>query len=159
MTPTPFFHGTFTLNRTWKTTPARVFAAWSDPEVKAQWFTGPPDSWTLIRRSMDFRPGGTEVLEGRFDSTGKVSQFLAHYHVIEPDHRLVYSYDLHHGGTFHSVTLASLLVAPEGRATRVSYTEQIVFLDGTDGTESRRQGTSLQYDAIEKVLGLSGGAS
>lgn len=52
MTFTPFFHGTFTLRRTWNAPAQRVFEAWADPRVKAQWFTGPPDRWTLSRREM-----------------------------------------------------------------------------------------------------------
>ena len=37
-------------------------------------------------------------------------------------------------GGFHSVTLSSLELEAEGDGTRDSYTEQIVFLDGKDGT-------------------------
>lgn len=157
MSPTPFFHGTFTLTRQWAASPTRVFAAWADPELKAGWFGAPPDIWTQTKRSMDFSPGGTEILEGRFKATGAISRFHARYHLIEPNERIVYSYDLYHGDFYHSVTLSSLLVEPEGQGTRIRYTEQIVFLDGKDGTESRRHGTGLQYDLIEKALGLKGG--
>jgi uncharacterized protein YndB with AHSA1/START domain len=152
MTTTPFFHGTFTLIRTWVASPARVFNAWANPKIKSQWFTGPSDDWALIRRSIDFRPGGAEVLEGRFKKSGLVSLFEARYHVIEQDRRLVYDYDLHHGGNFHSVTLSSLVLEPEDRSTRVTYTEQIVFLDGKDGTASREHGTALQFAEIEKAV-------
>ena len=152
MTAPPFYHGTFTLKRVWKATPDRVFAAWSDPQIKAQWFTGPADRWTLLRRSMDFRVGGTEVLEGRFHESGTVTRFEARFHVIDAAKRLVYSYDLHHSGRFHSVTLSSLELVAEGAATCVSYTEQIVFLDGKDGTADRRHGTGIQFDAIETTL-------
>ena len=152
----PFFHGTFTLRRSWAATPERVFAAWADPQVKAQWFTGPPERWTLIRRSMEFVTGGTEVLEGRFAESGMTTLFEARYHLIEPNQRLVYAYDLHLSEQFHSTTLASLTLAPEGGRTHVAYTEQIVFIDGADGTESRRHGTGLQFDAVENVLQLNG---
>lgn len=152
MTTSPFFHGTFTLKRRWAASPERIFAAWSDPAIKAQWFTGPREQWTLHKRSMDFRVGGREVLEGRFEQSGMLSRFDARYHVIEPNERLVYSYDLFHSGTFHSVTLSSLELAADGDETRVSYTEQIVFLNGADGTESRRHGTALQFDMIENTL-------
>lgn len=158
MTTTPLCHGTFTLRRTWAATPRRVFSAWADPAVKAQWFTGPKDAWTLSRRSIDFRVGGTEILEGRFIESGKTSLFEARYHVIEPDRRLVYVYDLRHSGNFHSVTMASLTLEPESGGTRVAYTEQMVFLDGTDGTAARQHGTELQYAMIENVLGLGGTA-
>jgi uncharacterized protein YndB with AHSA1/START domain len=159
MTTIPLFHGTFTLTRSWAATPSRVFSAWSDPTTKAQWFRGPPDRWTELRRSIDFRPGGSEVLEGRFSESGKVSLFEARFHFIEQDQKLVYSYDLHLNGAFHSVTLSSLMLEPEGGSTRVSYTEQIVFLDGRDGTADRQHGTELQFAAIETVLFGAGNAS
>jgi uncharacterized protein YndB with AHSA1/START domain len=156
VTTVQFFHGTFTIRRVWAASPQRVFNAWSDPELKSQWFSGPPERWTLIRRSMDFRVGGTEVLEGRFNESGKATLFEARFHLIEPNQRLVYAYDLHHSGSFHSVTLSSLTLEAEGNGTVVSYTEQIVFLDGQDGTPSRRHGTDLQFDMIEHTLRLNG---
>jgi len=152
MTTPPFFHGTFTLKRRWAAPAERIFAAWSDPAVKAQWFTGPPEQWTLHERSLDFRVGGRELLEGRFNQSGLVTRFDARFHVIEPGARLVYAYDLYHAAALHSVTLSSLELAADGEGTRVAYTEQIVFLDGKDGTESRRHGTNLQFDMIETVL-------
>ncbi|ABF91663.1 hypothetical protein MXAN_0495 [Myxococcus xanthus DK 1622] len=30
--------------------PARVFATWSDVETKAQWFIGPHERWTPVKR-------------------------------------------------------------------------------------------------------------
>ncbi|ACK51737.1 Activator of Hsp90 ATPase 1 family protein [Methylocella silvestris BL2] len=156
MTTPPFFHGIFTIRRSWAAPPARVFKAWSDPELKSQWFTGPADRWTLKRRTMDFRAGGIEVLEGRFNQSGLETLFEARFHLIEPNCRLVYAYDLYHSGSFHSVTLSSLILEPEASGTALSYTEQIVFLDGKDGTESRRHGTALQFDMIENTLQLNG---
>lgn len=156
MTTAPLFHGTFTLKRVWAAPPDRVFDAWSDPQLKAQWFTGPQERWEPLRRSMDFRVGGQEVLEGRFHESGMRTLFEARFHVIERARQLVYTYDLHHTGRFHSVTLASLELEAEGEGTRVSYTEQIVFLDGKVGTADRRRGTELQFDAIEASLKRSG---
>lgn len=156
MDNTPLFHGTFTLKRLWAAPPERVFAAWSDPNIKAQWFTGPADKWTLLRRSMDFRVGGQEVLHGRFDESELETLFEARFHVIDPARRLVYDYDLYHSARFHSVTLSSLELVPDGDRTQVSYTEQIVFLDGKDGTADRRRGTELQFEMIEAALQLRG---
>ena len=157
MTITPFCHGTFTLQRVWAAPPARVFRAWSDPELKAQWFTGPKDRWKLTERSIDFREGGIEVLSGRFEQRGTTTHYRARFHLIEPDQRIIYAYDLHHTDRFHSVTLSSLALQGEAGGTRVSYTEQIVFIDGRDGTRDRQHGTELQFDEIAKVLGVREG--
>ena len=43
-------HATFVLERTYDTSPTRVFAAWADPEAKARWMDGPdekPDEYEL----------------------------------------------------------------------------------------------------------------
>jgi uncharacterized protein YndB with AHSA1/START domain len=154
MTVTSFCHGTFTLKRSWAASPADVFRAWSDPELKAQWFTGPKDRWTLTRRSIDFREGGVEVLEGRFEESGTMSRYEARFHLIEPGQRIIYVYDLHHADRFHSVTMASLVLQPQANRTNVSYTEQIVFIDGRDGTADRQHGTEPMFATIESVLGL-----
>lgn len=152
MTDAPLIHGSFTLNRDWAAPPARVFAAWADPAMKASWFRAPTPAWQEIRRSMEFRVGGIEIAEGRFADTGMTTLFTARYHVIQAPHRLVYAYDLHLSGALHSVTLASLHIAPRGAGTHVAYTEQIVFLTGQDGTASRREGTTFHIDEIGKIL-------
>lgn len=101
---------------------------------------------------MDFRVGGLEVAEGRFNDSGMTTLFEARYHVIEPNRRLVYVYDLRLSGELHSVTLSGLDIEPDGERTRVSYTEQIAFMDGQDGIEKRREGTEFGFETIEKML-------
>jgi uncharacterized protein YndB with AHSA1/START domain len=36
-------HSTFSLERAYDASPARVFAAFAEPEQKAAWFAGPPE--------------------------------------------------------------------------------------------------------------------
>jgi uncharacterized protein YndB with AHSA1/START domain len=158
MTAPPLFHGTFEISRQWKATPQRVFSLWADPALKSQWFRGPPGLWTETRRSMDFRVGGMDVTEGHFGEGGLTTLFQARYHVIEPDSRLVYVFDLHMSGVMHSVTLCSLGLMPEGDTTHVSYSEKIVFMDRQDGVEMRRAGTEWQFDVIEEMLRSNGSA-
>lgn len=157
MSAANFAHGTFTIERTWKVPPPRVFKAWADADLKAQWFTGPP-GWRPLRRSLDFRTGGFEVLEGRFNESGMTTLYEARFQLIEPDRRLVYVYDLHLRDSFNSVTLSSLYLEPAAAGTRSLYTEQIVFLDGRDGTADRRHGTELYHAAIARVVEPAGAA-
>ena len=49
-------HATFSLERTYPASPARVFRAFADAKAKALWFKG-PDDWDS-RSEMDFRVGG-----------------------------------------------------------------------------------------------------
>ena len=69
-------HNTFVLERVYDASPARVFAAFADPSVKARWFSGPSE-WQQEKPVHDFRPGGHERVSGgpkggpvhRFDAT------------------------------------------------------------------------------------------
>jgi uncharacterized protein YndB with AHSA1/START domain len=155
---TPVCHGTFTLNRSWSAPPSRVFQAWADPHLKRQWFGPPPGEWTAIRTAVEFRPGGLEIHEGKFTTSGVTTLYEGRFHLIEENQRLIFAYDLHLSGRFHSVTLASLVLEPNGERTDVAYTEQVVYLDGTDGTAQRRHGTEYLFEKIEKLMTTGGGA-
>ena len=63
-------HGSFTLERVFAASPARVFRVWADPAIKARWFVG-IDGWQPLERSIDFRVAGKERMSGR---TGSVSE-------------------------------------------------------------------------------------
>jgi hypothetical protein len=62
-------HDTFTIERTYPATPARVFAAWSTAGAKARWF-GAPGDWEEHKRSFD-RDGGDRA--GRRGNEAHVS--------------------------------------------------------------------------------------
>ena len=147
----PAVHGTFTLERVYDASPARVFKAFADPATKARWFRGPM-GWEEIQRHLDFRVGGEEIAEGRFPH-GLQTLFKAHYHEIVPDARVVYAYDMHLNGAFVSVSLVTVELIPENEKTRLRFTEQGVYLDG-DGTanEHRREGTQYGLEQIAAVI-------
>ena len=152
ITNPPIVHGSFTIERTFKSAPARVFAAWADIDMKARWFIGPPDKWTVLRRELDFRVGGQELLQGEFMGTTK-TLFVARYHVIEPNQRLVYMYDMHVSDLHLSVSLATIELTPmSAGGTRMTFTEQAAFLDGKDGTKSRETGTAVHFDQLRADL-------
>jgi uncharacterized protein YndB with AHSA1/START domain len=143
-------HGSFTVDRVYDASPARIFKAFADPKSKARWFIG-PNGWTAIKRELDFRVGGEEIVHGRFPD-GVESKFVARYHEIVPNERLVYVYDMHAKGSFMSVSLATIELTPQGDKTALRFTEQAVYIDGQDGNESRRQGTTYLLDQIAANL-------
>ena len=143
----------FTLLRQWPVPLERAFAIWIDPDLKARWFTGPKESWTLVRRMLDPRPGGIEEIEGRFAETGTRTLHKALYHVIsEPDH-LVFTYEMFLNQRLHSVSLASVHLLCSGTGTRMEYFEQVLFTDGSQALPARRARISAQLDQID-TLGL-----
>ena len=148
-------HGTFVIERTYAASPARVFAAWADPAAKAVWFVG-PDGWKELRREIDFRIGGRERLTGAHPG-GRVSDFDGVYHDIVPDRRIVYSYGMHLDDKRISVSLATVELAPAGRGTRLTFTEQAAFLDGFDDAGGRERGTRDALEALAAALRLGKG--
>lgn len=146
----PIIHGSFTIDRTYPFPPAKIFAALADPALKARWFVGPL-GWIELERRMDFRVGGEETVQGRH-AAGMVSLFTARYHDIIPDERIIYAYDMHIDGTYLSASLATIELTPDGAGARLRFTEQGAYLDGSDGNESRREGTAGLLDRLGDFL-------
>ena len=142
--------GSFAIERHYPKSVEIVFAAWSNPKVKALWFIG-PEPWQRIRHDLDFRVGGEECLHGRF-ADGNDTIYRARFHDIQINARIMSVYDMHWNNAHRSTSLCAVEVWAEANGTRLRYSEQIMFLDGTDGTESRRLGTLDHLERIALVL-------
>jgi uncharacterized protein YndB with AHSA1/START domain len=132
-------HATFTIERTFDTPPALVFRAFADPAAKAKWFGGPKE-WAKSRGVFEFRVGGRERMSGG-PKGGTQHTFDAVYQDIVPNARIVYSYTLELDARKISVSLATIELAADGKGTKLTLTEQGVFLDGYDDAGSREAGT------------------
>ena len=141
-------HDSFTIERTYPASPAKVFKAWAGAESKARWFVGPP-GWELVERRMEVKIGGQEYVSGRFDH-GKTSVFDARYHDIVPNQRLVYSYEMTVNGSRFSVSLATVVLTPEGKHTKMALTEQGVFFGDPKDAPGRVEGTHQLMDMLAK---------
>jgi len=146
-------HATFTIERTYPASPARVFAAWSEPVAKARWFVG-PDAWQKSDHQLDFKVGGRERVSGG-PKGGPVHVYEARYQDIVPNERIITSYDMHLDDKRISVSLATVELEPEGAGTRLVYTEQGAFLDGYDDAGSRERGTRDLLDKLDAALRAS----
>jgi uncharacterized protein YndB with AHSA1/START domain len=145
-------HGTFVIERSYDATPQRVFAAWSDPKAKAQWFVG-PDEWQSSDHELDFRVGGLEHVSGGSPDGGPRFSYDARYQDIVPDERIVTTYEMHMDDVRISVSVATVEFRPEGSGTRLVLTEQGAFLDGHDTPAQREHGTRELLENLGKALG------
>jgi uncharacterized protein YndB with AHSA1/START domain len=152
MTERKLTHSTFTLEREYKASPAKVFQAFADPAVKAKWFETPSEEWRHLGSSLDFREGGREHSEGQFGEGGPVSRFDAYYHEVVDDLRLVYDYEMRVNGQRLSVSLASIELTPTAAGTRLTLTEQGVYFDDLDNTEQRKEGTLELLESLASVV-------
>ena len=152
MTNRSVTHATFTLERVYPASPAKVFRAFSDFETKKRWFSGPPD-WRQEKAELDFRVGGREVNVGG-PPGGWTSSYEATYLDIVPYERVVTSYTMEVDGRKISVSLSTAELKPEGQGTRLVLTEQGAYLDGWDNPAQRKQGTEHLLDALGRSLEL-----
>ncbi len=144
-------HATFTVERTYAATPARVFGAFADEQAKARWFAGPP-GFEQHEKKWDFRVDGVEVLAGRHAS-GKVTAFYCTYHDIVPDQRIVYAYRMTLDGAPMSSSLATIEIRPDGKGARLTLTEYGAYFDGfSDGAAGREQGANWLMDQLGASL-------
>jgi uncharacterized protein YndB with AHSA1/START domain len=143
-------HATFVIERTYDATPARVFKAWAEPEAKASWFG--PKVLTRDGHELDFKVGGEEHLRV-LTPDGTTFLFDSRYEDIVPDERIVYAYDMHKDDARISVSLTTVELEPSGTGTKLTFTEQGVFLDGHDTPAEREHGTGELLDNLGAELG------
>ena len=146
----PVVHRTFSVERTYPAPPARVFAAFADPETKRRWVAEGPgvevDEFTL-----DFRVGGSERTRFRFVGGAPMRDDTLFLDIV-PDERIVFAYSLTAEEVRTSAALTTVELAAEGGGTRLLLTEQVAFLDGVDGTASRQRGWATLLDTLGDAI-------
>ena len=144
-------HATFHLERSYDASPARVWTALTNVGAKAQWLGVPSEGVEILERSLDVRPGGREMLKGRWGE-GVVSAFDAIYYDVIENERLVYCYEMHLDDRRISVSVATIQLKADAKLTRLLLTEQGAYFDGYDDAASRERGTRELLDALGRSL-------
>ena len=146
----PVVHRTFSVERAYPAPPARVFAAFADPETKRRWCAEGPGS-EVDEFALDFRVGGFERTRFRFVGGAPVRNDTLFLDIV-PDERIVFAYALTAEEVRTSAALTTVELAADGGGTRLLLTEQVAFLDGVDGTASRRSGWGALLDRLGDAL-------
>ena len=129
------------MTRTLAARPERVFKAWTDPRIMEQWFG--PHGMTSAVKEMDVQPGGTfhAVISGENDHAVR-----GVYRVIDPPHRLVFSWVWQQGDLKDRETEVELTFVPEGDGTLMTLIHR--DLPSADSVVSHNGGWG---SAIEKL--------
>jgi uncharacterized protein YndB with AHSA1/START domain len=158
MTEAAVVHSTFTIERTYGASPARVFAAFADPAIKRRWFADGPKA-NVDEFSADFRVGGYERSRFRFEgnvpggpppgtSMGNDTLYLD----VVRDRRIVFAYTMLVGDRRMSVSLATVELSPSGEGTHLVFTEQAAFFEPADGPKLREGGWRDLLTSLAKEL-------
>jgi uncharacterized protein YndB with AHSA1/START domain len=143
-------HATFSIERTYKHAPAKVFKAFEDPVKKRRWFVE-GEGWEVEEFTVDFRVNGLEHSRFRFQG-GPIITNDTLYTDIVPDRRIITTYTMAVGGKRISSSLATMVFEPHGTGTKLIFTEQGAFLDGAAGAKEREEGCRQLFEALEREL-------
>jgi uncharacterized protein YndB with AHSA1/START domain len=143
-------HATFVVERSYPVPVSTVWHALSDNDERDQWFGGGAE-FDAYEKSHDFRVNGHAVEEGQWHR-GPRSRFVSTYTDIIDQQRMVFTYDMWVDDRHISTSLTTIVVEPEGDATRLTYTEQGVHFDGLDTVEGREEGTRGLLDNLGSFL-------
>ncbi len=146
----PVAHATFTVERIYPHSPARVFHALSDEATARRW-RAEGDGWQINEFKIDFRVGGGEV--SRFSYQGGPEIRLdAQYHEIVPDERIVFAFRMAMGATPLSVSLTTIELFAENKGTRLIHTEQGAFFGEGEAVQGREEGTRELLEKLAEEL-------
>lgn len=82
-------NNTVTLHRVLKTTPEKLYRAFSQADAFARWL--PPYGFTANVKSLDFKVGGTYAMSFTNFSTGNGHSFVGTYRELVPNEKIRYT--------------------------------------------------------------------
>ena len=139
-TPTrlPSTRTDFVIERDFAAPPSAVFRAWADPEAKRRWSDCHPEHTTEYH--LDFRPFGHETHRVDYPN-GRVQRIEKVFFDIVQARRIVFAYDIRLDDRRLSVSLVTVEFDASPAGTRMTYTEQLTYLDGHEDRAQRLRGT------------------
>ncbi|HEY0954643.1 MAG TPA: SRPBCC family protein [Roseateles sp.] len=139
-------HTSFVLERRFKTSAGRVFAAWADPATKLRWNDCHANTGAT-EFSMDFRPGGFETYRSRLPD-GTLLAVDKVFLDIVANARIVFAYSMTAGGKALSASLVTVELTDTPAGSLLKLTEQLAYLDGHEDLAQRRRGTEEGLDRL-----------
>jgi uncharacterized protein YndB with AHSA1/START domain len=147
-------HASFTIERTYAAAPAKVFAAFSDPEAKRRWYVD-GEGFTTESYEPGFGNGAFERSSFRFKG-GPLIRNDTVYLDVQQGERLIFAYSMSLEGQPMSSSLVTILFEPSGTGTRLVFTEQGAYLKGFDDVDGRQHGTRGLLEALGRELERQG---
>jgi uncharacterized protein YndB with AHSA1/START domain len=145
-------HSTFVIERSYSTSPERVFAAFADPAKKRRWFAE-GEHHEIEEFTMDFRVGGNERTRCILKAgpiQGQVLTGNGTYLDIVPNRRVVTASTMALGDQRISASLATFELLSTEKGTDLVFTHQGAFFEGADGPQMREGGWKKIFDRLAK---------
>jgi uncharacterized protein YndB with AHSA1/START domain len=134
-----------TLKRRFNAPPAKVFAAWTDPEKMKRWMG--PEGVQGLSCEIDARVGGRYRLVMRAPN-GDEHDVSGFYSEVVPNEKLVFSWAWK--STPERESRVTILLKPDGTGTLLTLTHEQFFDE--EARDHHRHGWTGSLDKLEKFL-------
>lgn len=143
-------HGSFTITRSYKHAPEKVFAAHADQSVKRRWFAE-GSGFIVDSYDLDFRVRGSESCRYRPEGGPPMTMDAVYYEIIE-NRRIVVAYDMTMAGEILSLSISSTELEPDGAGTKLTFTEHGMYFGLAADLQGREEGTRDLYERLAGEL-------
>jgi uncharacterized protein YndB with AHSA1/START domain len=148
MTPRTLAHGTLVMERAFKASPQRVFAAWESAEARQRWAAPTPEV-RLEYVEADFREGGRDIVRCIGDRQ-PIWEATVHYLDIQRDRRIVFSELVTGDGKRESAAMVGVELWPTSEGTHLHLTLQITAFDNAPMIDGYQYGWGAALDNLAK---------
>jgi uncharacterized protein YndB with AHSA1/START domain len=133
-----------TIKHRFNAPPAKVYAAWTDPQMIARWF-GPPGV-ERVEAESDLRVGGAYSIA--MHMPGDRHDVMGVYREIVPNQKLVYTWAWK--STPERDSLVTVTFKPDGEGTMLTLLHEHFF--DADARDRHQHGWAGAIDKLEKLL-------
>ncbi len=135
-----------TIKRRFNASPAKVFAAWTDPEKIKLWM-GPGET-TTARAESDPRAGGSYRIVMRRPDSGEEFDVAGVFREVVPNEKLVYTWAW--SGTRERLSLVTVTFQSDGAGTLLTLTHEQFFDE--DARDRHNHGWEGALIKLEKLF-------
>jgi uncharacterized protein YndB with AHSA1/START domain len=135
-----------TLKRRFRATPAKVFAAWTDPEKLKRWFG--PEGVETLRAESDPRVGGRYRIVAR-SPDGEEHDVSGIFREVIPNEKLVFTWAWK--STPERESLVTVLIKPDGDGSLLTLTHEQFFDE--PARDRHQHGWTGSLDRLERFFG------
>ena len=136
-----------TIKRRFNAPPAKVFAAWTDPEKLKHWMGGREIG--QVTAQTDTRVGGRFRIVMQKSGDGEQHDVSGVYHEVIPNEKLVFTWAWK--TTPERESLVTVLIKPDGDGSLLTLTHEQFFDE--DARDRHNAGWTGAMDKLEKYLG------
>jgi uncharacterized protein YndB with AHSA1/START domain len=142
----------FTIERTYRHSPERVYGAFADTDAFYRWFIS-GEGWEIGEYSHDFRVGGHDHSKFRPDGHPEWFGNDTWYLELVKSRRIVTAYSMSAEGKPFSHSLATIELAPDGKGgCRLTYTEQGAYTGSEQEVANRKAGCEELFGKLAVEL-------